>query len=183
MPERGTLFLVVGPSGVGKDSLIDIARARLADDTKFHFPTRAITRPAEAGGEAHRALTEGAFEAESQDGAFALEWRAHGLRYGVPASIEEALAAGRSVVVNVSRGILDDARSRYEKLRVLSIVTNADALTERLRNRGRETEEEIAGRVARATAYDVSGSDVLTIDNSTDLSAAEAAFVAALKTS
>lgn len=180
LPEPGTLFLVVGPSGVGKDSLIEAARKALADNPGFTFPTRAITRPAGAGGEGHRALSEGDFSAELAADAFALHWSAHGLRYGIPRSIEGNLARGHSVVVNVSRGVLDDARRLFSHVVVLSITTKLDALATRLKERGREDDAEIARRVARARAYRVEGPDVVVIDNSGELRAAEQAFIAAI---
>ena len=95
----GTLVLVVGPSGSGKDTLIGGAARDLAGDGAFVFPRRIITRPTEAGGEPHIAQTLPAFEEAEKAGAFALSWRAHGLAYGIPGAIRGDLRAGRHVVV------------------------------------------------------------------------------------
>lgn len=181
MAGRGTLFLVVGPSGAGKDSLIAAARQALADDPGYVFPRRAITRPAEAGGEGHLALTAAAFEAEWRAGGFALAWHSHGLGYGIPRAIESELAAGRHVVVNVSRAVVDEARRRYRPLKVILVTAPASVLAERIARRGRENAAEIAERLARAAAPAPVGADVLTIENSGALEDAAAAFIAALR--
>ena len=67
---RRILFLVVGPSGAGKDTLLDGARAALATDDRFVFARRAITRPAEAGGEIYDAITGEEFARRRDAGGF-----------------------------------------------------------------------------------------------------------------
>jgi phosphonate metabolism protein PhnN/1,5-bisphosphokinase (PRPP-forming) len=139
------LLLVVGPSGAGKDTLLDAARAALADDARFRFVRRVITRPADAGGEAHEAVSDAEFAARD----FALQWQAHGLRYGIPADVAEDIARGRVVVANVSRGVIAEAASRFP-VRVVEITAPPELLATRLLARGRESAEDIAARLARA---------------------------------
>jgi phosphonate metabolism protein PhnN/1,5-bisphosphokinase (PRPP-forming) len=180
MTRRGVLCLVVGPSGVGKDSLLTAAAGILDDD--FLFPRRCITRPEGDTAEAHLAVDVERFEALAARGAFSLHWGAHGLRYGVPVEIEDALARGQSVVVNVSRGVLDEARRRLAPVAVLSIEASEDTLRARLSARGREDAADIAARIARATAFEVLGDDVVRIPNDGALDDAVASFVDALRT-
>src|SRR5690606_21385065 len=92
------LALIVGPSGAGKDTLINKAQAALADDPRFVFVRRVVTRKAVVVLEDHHSLDEAAFTVALMRGDFVLSWDAHGLRYGIPASIEADLQAGRVVV-------------------------------------------------------------------------------------
>lgn len=171
-------MLVVGPSGVGKDTVIEGVRAAGRDD--IVFARREITRPAEAGGEDHLPVTEAEFARREADGGYALSWRAHGLGYGVPAEITQDLAAGRSVVANVSRGVLDEARKKFPRLLIVSITADAERLRARLLARGRETAEDIEGRVARAAAFVVAGDDVVDLANDGAPQEAVEAFLALL---
>ena len=154
---RGILFLVVGPSGVGKDSLIDGARHWLADDLSFHFPQRFITRPADAGGEDHQAMSLPAFLHHEAEGQFLLSWTAHGHHYGIPKNAEQALAKGRSVIINVSRQVIDDARRRWPPVRIIQVSAPRDVLADRLTARARESIEVIQDRLDRAGAFHIKG--------------------------
>ena len=152
MSGRGTLFLIVGPSGAGKDSLIAAARERLPPG--YVFPQRTITRPREAGGEIHLEIDVDGFERLERDRVFALSWRAHGLCYGVPASIAANLRDGKHVIVNVSREIVPMARGLFSPLRVVEVTAPAELRAARLRERGRESEGGIGSRLARAQAVE-----------------------------
>ena len=145
------LVLVVGPSGAGKDTLLDAARARLAGDARFHFVRRAITRAETAGGEAHKGLTEAEFAARDAAGEFALTWQAHGLSYGIPADISDILAKEIVVIANVSRAVTGPAARRFP-VRVIEITAPPLILAARLGLRGREGAADIAARLARSVA-------------------------------
>lgn len=174
MKTGGVLVLVVGPSGAGKDTLLDAARRALADDTRFRFARRVITRPADAGGEAHEAVTEEGFAARR----FALSWEAHGLRYGIPAEIIDDLTQGCVVIANVSRGVIE-AAARGFPVRVIEVTAPPSVLAARLAARGREASEQRAARLARHVALP-EGVTVQTVVNDATPEEGVARFLAAL---
>ncbi|MEQ8710330.1 MAG: phosphonate metabolism protein/1,5-bisphosphokinase (PRPP-forming) PhnN [Rhodospirillales bacterium] len=180
MSDPGRLFLVVGPSGAGKDSLLAAARDHFRHDAATVFPRRVITRPAEAGGENHCPVDDAGFAEQLRNGAFALHWVAHGLCYGVPVTVVDDLDAGRNVVVNVSRTVIDDARTRFRHVTVLSVTADPATLAERLAGRQRSSDGDLTARLARAALITPAGPDVVTIDNSGSLAEAVPAFLRAL---
>jgi ribose 1,5-bisphosphokinase len=161
----GRLIYLMGPSGSGKDSLLNAARERLAVARPLsgvgkagksvfnsasampvvaHQPARGwriaqrvITRSAEAAGEDAIAVSLADFERQEADNAFAMSWRANGLAYGIPRQIDEWLAAGLDVLVNGSRAYLNQARQRYPGLIGVVLTVDIDVLRERLLARGR----------------------------------------------
>lgn len=176
----GTLVLVVGPSGAGKDTLIDAARAHFRDHGGMVFCERIITR-AEQTGERHIATTEAEFAAMRDAGAFLLAWEAHGLLYGIPADVAHALREGKTVVANVSRTVIGEARGIWTRTQVIQVTARSDVRLERLRARKREPAEAVAGRLARGEGLPVPAADwVHECDNSGDLAEAVARFNAIL---
>lgn len=174
---KGCFVAVVGPSGAGKDTIMDAARVALAGDTRFHFVRRIITRPQMPGTEDHDSLDEAAFAKSAGEGAFSLHWQAHGLSYGLPKSLEDEIADGTVVIANVSRRVLGDVRRLYPSRSVVVITARPEVLAERLASRGRESREEIVARLAREVSFDDGAGDVVTIDNSGEVGLSTKAFL------
>jgi ribose 1,5-bisphosphokinase len=173
---HGTLFLVVGPSGVGKDTLMDGVRQSLVTNDRYYFARRTVTRPSDAGGEVHEAVSKGEFEARAADGKFALHWSAHDLHYGITWREVSPLANGIHVVANVSRNIINEARKRFHPLIVVSVNVPSSMLRSRLEARARESEDDITRRLARAASIDVEGPDVRRVMNDSTIAIGVARF-------
>lgn len=172
----GLLVLVVGPSGAGKDTLIAAARTALADDRRFLFPRRMVTRHALPQLEDHDTMSWEDFAT----GDFALSWEAHGLGYALPRSIDRELADGRVVIANVSRQVLGAAALRYPSAIVL-VTADAETRARRLSARGRESADDVAARLAREAPEAPAGiAPITVIDNSGPLDTAVSAFLAVL---
>lgn len=171
------LIAVVGPSGVGKDSLI---AGLAAADPRLRPLRRVITRPAD-GTEPYRSETEAGFEALAAAGAFLLDWHAHGLRYGVLRAEVAALRPGQAGLVNLSRGVLARAAALVPELTILSVTAPAGVLAARLAHRGREDAADIAARLARPRPAPPPGLHVLEVDNGGSLDQAVGAALSALR--
>jgi ribose 1,5-bisphosphokinase len=153
----GRLILVVGPSGAGKDTLLGLAKSACAEDTSVVFPRRVVTREASSS-EDNAQLSVEEFQQALARGDFAMHWEAHGHHYGLPRAIDDDIRAGRSVVVNVSRTVIEAARHAYANVMVISITAPPDVLAERIRLRARGSDgraEQRLGRTVDSAAPDV----------------------------
>ncbi len=153
----GRLVLVVGPSGAGKDTLIGLARAALADDGNVVFPRRWVTREASSSEDNEHVGPE-AFQKALLRGDLAVHWEAHGHCYGLPRSIVDDIRAGRTVVVNVSRTVVEAMRRAYDDVVVILITAPPEVLASRLAARARASDGQLADRLHRtvdAAAPDV----------------------------
>lgn len=170
----GNLIYLMGPSGSGKDSLIEAAREPLRA-LNCEVMRRVITRSAESVGEDAIGVTPQEFERRQRAGEFSLAWQANGLAYGIAVEMDQWLKAGKHVLVNGSRANLRQALESYPTLVPVLLTVREDVLRERLLRRGRETLEQIDARLARNTLFKdrrSTDSPVHLIDNSGDLAVA-----------
>lgn len=177
----GVFVAVVGPSGAGKDTLIDHARARLGAGDDVVFVRRIITRQADPAAEDHDTLDADAFEAARRDGRFAVDWQANGLSYALPADIDGVVRAGRVAVANVSRAAVPALRRRYRNVLVVLVTAPAEVLADRLARRGRESRAAVLERLERGRAPALAVDGATVIDNSGAPEEAGRRFLAALR--
>jgi ribose 1,5-bisphosphokinase len=163
----GRLVLVVGPSGAGKDTLIGLAQAACAEDGNVVFARRSVTREASAS-EDNEQISPEAFRQACARGDFAVHWEAHGHGYGLPRAIDKDVGAGRTIVVNVSRGVVDAMRRSYADVTVVSITAPPEILAERLAARARDSDGQLADRLGRVVDGAAAKPDV-TITNVGDV--------------
>lgn len=167
--ERGRLIYLMGPSGAGKDSLLRGLQPYV-DDRRLRIARRIITRSAESVDEEAITVSAQDFESRESAGAFAMAWRANGLAYGIPIEIEVWLQEGYQVIVNGSRGYLNEARRRYPTLLAVVLAVEPAILRARLQARARENAEQIEARLARSASFTGSESQladpgVIRLDN------------------
>jgi ribose 1,5-bisphosphokinase len=163
----GRLILVVGPSGAGKDTLLGLARPACAEDTNIVFPRRVVTRESSSF-EDNEELSSEDFQSALARGEFATHWEAHGHRYGLPRVIDDDIRAGRSVVVNASRTVIDAARRAYANVVVIAITAPPEVLAERLSMRSRASDGRTADRLSRSVEISTPDVTILNVGRPED---------------
>jgi ribose 1,5-bisphosphokinase len=161
---HGLFVAIVGPSGAGKDALIQGLSARLGEAGGVFCVRRVVTRRADPF-EDHETLEENEFLLARQRGCFALSWAAHGLHYGAPCEVDARIARGDAVVCNVSRAVVADVRRRYPRSLVVLVTARPETLAARLAARGREGSAERRERLDRAFAQEAAFEPDAIIDN------------------
>jgi ribose 1,5-bisphosphokinase len=160
------LIYIMGPSGAGKDSVIQYARRKLNAAQPILFAHRYITRPVGEDIENYIALTPAEFAQRKNHGLFAFDWEAYGLSYGIGAEIRTWQSAGFTVVVDGSREHFLREVDALNDVAPILITASLDALRMRLTTRQREDMEAINRRLERAATISVSHGRLTTIDNS-----------------
>ncbi len=165
----GILFLIVGNSGSGKDSIISgVSETYPSHLKQIYTPKRYITRPSSKT-ESNFSITIEEFHELKKRGKFAITWHIYNLDYGISIEIEDWLKKGNSVLINVSRAVIEKTRKRYENLKVIFIYVPLELTIERIKDRGRENLELIQKRIERAKNNQLFPEADLVIDNSNEL--------------
>jgi guanylate kinase len=155
----GTLFIVSGPSGAGKTTLIDRVRERLRlVNIELYFSVSHTTRNARAGeneGISYYYVSEETFRGMIARGEF-LEWaHVHANLYGTSRSeVVDRLAAGQDVILDIdyqgAKQIAEDTDLKPRSLSVFIFPPSLEVLERRLFNRGLNTHTEIDLRLRKA---------------------------------
>jgi phosphonate metabolism protein PhnN/1,5-bisphosphokinase (PRPP-forming) len=161
----GLWVFVVGPSGAGKDSVINCAQQLLTGQKNIVFSSRLVTRPSQAGSE-HDPIPEQEFRLLMASGSLSWHWQAHGFSYGVAAHYETDVQAGRLVVVNGSRAHVNSVLSA-DDIKVVEVTASNDQLASRLQQRGRDDAQAITSRLARNASLRQVSADCLIVNNNT----------------
>ena len=196
MKNVGWFVAIVGPSGAGKDTVINAVHEVLANNEDFLFTRRIITRQSgisrqnrqdenskKLGNEDNIEVSVAKFLKLLDQDAFSMHWFTHGICYGLPADIENDVKQGKIVIANVSRNSLGMAKKLFDHVFVVEINAPAQILKERLISRKRESKSDIAERLERANVpiQLPDGAKYFYIDNSGDVKIAVGKLLAILE--
>ncbi len=153
---RGKLFLIIGPSGVGKGTAIDIIKAK---HPEFVYPLSATTRDKredETDGEVYQFMSKSEFKDKIKAGEFLEYAKVHNDNYygTLRLPIIDALDHGKIVIREVDIQGLVSIRQILSKDKYISIFVSPkdfDQLKTRITHRSKIPDEELQRRIQSAT--------------------------------
>nr|MDO8117155.1 hypothetical protein [Candidatus Sigynarchaeota archaeon] len=179
---EGCLFLIVGNSGSGKDSILDWVKAHWScEKTDIIIAERYITRPPAPETEKFVSVSQDEFKKIDHAGQFALKWNSYDMWYGVPREIVSKTKQGALVIVNVSRQIIEDTREQYPGTKVIFVSVPVSILLDRIKQRARESDSEIAARLDRAKHNETMPGADFVVENTGTVAEAGARLLAYLE--
>jgi guanylate kinase len=148
------LVVISGPSGVGKDTIIEALKRR-RHQHDYHYVVTCTTRPRRPGevdGVSYQFLDLKRFRAMRQAGEFLEANQVHGRWYGTPrAQVQEALAGGRDAILKIDvQGAQVIKETVPEALLIFLVPPSLEDLFHRLRSRATESVDELELRQRNA---------------------------------
>ncbi|MGH8025354.1 MAG: guanylate kinase [Pseudoxanthomonas sp.] len=152
MSTRGTLYVVAAPSGAGKSSIVNAVLARDAQIALSISFTSRQPRPGERHAQHYNFVTEEEFQRMIDAGDFFEYARVHGDWKGTARqSVEPQLSAGKDVLLEIDWQGARQVRAKVPNaVSVFILPPSRQALEQRMRNRGQDTEAVIQQRLAAA---------------------------------
>jgi guanylate kinase len=154
-PSNGAMLVIIsGPSGVGKDTIIDALRSRV-HEPEYHYVVTCTTRarrPGELDGIDYHFLSRDAFDQQRAAGGFLEANEVHGNWYGTPrGQVRDALEAGHDVILKIDVQGAQVVKTKVPgALLVFLIPPSLEDLFQRLRSRATETADELEIRQRNA---------------------------------
>ncbi len=145
----GTVFVIVGPSGSGKDTIINWLREHLTDRANMLFVRRIVTRPADSDHEDHDTMELESFLKAKAAGAFAVTWQAHDLHYAIPGSVKHHVNKGGLAILNGARRALHHLEAVFPNVQIIHLDVEPYILAGRLASRGRSSDTDLSARLAQ----------------------------------
>lgn len=146
------VYVITGPSGVGKGTLIKLLLEKIPALELSVSATTRSPRPGERDGASYHFLTPDQFAERADAGAFVEHAEYSGRRYGTLRSeLERRTADGHPVVLEIElQGARQVARALPDAVRIFIAPPSAEALRTRLIGRGTDPPEQIERRLAVA---------------------------------
>ena len=161
------IILIVGASGVGKDSLLRAVKNKI----DANFVKRHITRAPDAN-EQNYFVDNETFKKLRDQGFFVSTWSAHSYQYGIA---KEEIKDGLNII-SISRGAIRDFEKQFDKVATINITLPKDVLYKRLKSRNRESEGEIQERLERTYEY-IDANMLLNFENRAPLEKSSSSFL------
>jgi guanylate kinase len=148
----GKVFVITGPSGVGKGTLIRTLLQRVPDLELSVSATTRRPRPGETEGVAYHFLSDAEFERRVGAGDFVEHARYSGRRYGTLRSeLDSRISGGRPVVLEIEvQGARQIREAMPEAVQIFIAPPSEEALRARLVGRGTDDPDQVAARLATA---------------------------------
>lgn len=178
----GMLVLITGNAGSGKDTVMAELKRTWPDAAgPLYLPQRFITRKGHPS-EPFVSVDAKEFSRMEAKGDFWITWASHGLSYGIAKQVVSVLAAGQTVVINVSRDVVAALRRSHPNTWVVFLSVPLSVTRKRVTQRGREAEDSrgYESRIRRAALLQSATDADITIENTGKISDAAGCLQSAM---
>jgi ribose 1,5-bisphosphokinase len=169
--------MIVGPSGSGKQALIDAVLAARPDIGRAPLIVSAqnSNNTCVVG-----SVSPDRFLHYKRRDMFALQWDSDGFRYGLTHDAAKKLRDGESLILSSDSSIIDDAKALYPNVQVIYITARMDVLRRRLASMAFGTDTEIDMHLAQSARMRPRKQDFVTVDTSDSIAAGAKALMDAI---